>query len=212
MHLKTSLSMTARRGFTLLELLLALFIFTIIAMILVTALHSVLNNQARVEKSAARLTELQIAFTLLSRDFEQTIDRPITNANGSVEAAFLGGNIYVTFSHAGLVNPLGQLPRSTLQRTRYRLDDGYLIRDTWSALDQTQQSQPDSRRLLQDVREVSFQYLDQKGNFQNRWPPPDQPSNNDLPSAVRVFITFRDLGKMSQLYVIPKQKQTKTTP
>jgi type II secretion system protein J len=66
-------SMVRRAGFTLLEILIALFIFTIVSMILVSALHNVLNNQAATEKKAHQLAKLQIAMLLMSRDIEQTI-------------------------------------------------------------------------------------------------------------------------------------------
>src|SRR6185312_5679581 len=102
-------------GFTLLEIIIALFIFSIVSIIIVSALHNVLNTQAATEKKAARLAELQIALLLLSRDIEQTVNRPIVNASGMLEG-FIGSSHTITFTHAGFVNPFGQLQRSTLQR------------------------------------------------------------------------------------------------
>lgn len=197
------------KGFTLLELLIALFIFTIISVIMVNALHTVFTNQTSTNKSAARLAELQVAFTYIERDFEQILDRPITTVSGSLEPSFLGIDGSVTFTHAGAANPLGQLQRSTLQRTRYRLQDGTLLRDTWAELDQTAETPINTRKLLTGVSELRFEYLDTKNNFHHRFPPPDQPPTNVLPKGVRVYITLKDLGKMSQFYVIPTQKDDK---
>ena len=50
-----------KMGFTLIEILIALFVFTIISMIMVSALHNIFNYQAETEKQAARLNELQLA-------------------------------------------------------------------------------------------------------------------------------------------------------
>lgn len=200
------------KGFTLLEILVALFIFTIVAMMTVGALHTVFNTQSATEKKSENIAELQIAMTLLSRDFEQIVDRPITNASGQVEASFIGEKNTATFTHAGLANPTGTLQRSTLQRTQYRLENGNLIRESWPELDQVPQSQPSQRILLNNVTSLQFRYLDKDGHFQPAWPSPDQPNNNgELPRAVRVIITLKNLGKMSQLYIIPGQKIEKTS-
>jgi general secretion pathway protein J len=195
------------RGFTLLEILLAMFVFTIISMIVVGALHTVFTTQTATEANAQRLATLQMALTLMSRDFEQAINRPITTPNGGVENAFLGSEHSVTFTHAGVVNPSGKMQRSTLQRTRYHLTQGKLIRDTWPQLDLTPQSSEQKQILLQNVEALEFEYLDQKENFQTRWPPATQDQNDAslLPQAVRVRITLAHLGKISQLYVIPAQ-------
>src|SRR5579862_9001716 len=98
-----------KHGFTLLEILIALFIFSIVSMIMVGALHTVFNSQSTTAKHAAALTKLQIAFLLMSHDLEQTINRPITNAKGIVEAPFVGTHDTVTFTHAGAANPQGIL-------------------------------------------------------------------------------------------------------
>jgi general secretion pathway protein J len=202
--------MRRNKGFTLLEVLIALFIFTIVSMILVHGLHTVFTAQSATEKSAERLAKVQIALTILSRDFEQTIDRPITNATGAIENSFIGFPTQVIFTHGGLVNPMNQLKRSTLQRVRYRLENGSLIRDTWEVLDQTPESTPNSRRLLSDVAELHFEFLDKDGKFQNKWPPPDmQPNAVENPRAVRVFIRLNNWGKITQFYLITGQKFAK---
>lgn len=196
-------------GFTLLEILIALFVFSIVSIILGTGLHTILSNQTSTDKNAARFAELQMALTILSRDFEQVIDRPITLANGALEDAFVGSNNTATFSHAGFTNPLGQQQRSTLQRTRYRLEKDTLLRESWLELDQAKQTPPTQRKLLTGATQLAFEFLDKSGNFQNRWPPAELGNNVELPRAVRIRITLSDLGKVSQTYIIPGQKLDK---
>lgn len=192
-------------GFTLLEIMIALFIFAIVSMILVSALHNILNEQSDVEKKAARLAQLQITLLLLSRDIEQTIDRPITNAAGKTED-FLGAPHAITFTHAGLANPFGTIHRATLQRTRYQIENHHLIRMTWPVLDQTTKTVSDSRNLLNhlDDTDLTFEYLDSKGTFQTTWPPRDK-QEAKLPRAVRVSINIPNWGNITQLYLITGQ-------
>ena len=57
-------------GFTLLELLVSLAIFALLATMAYSALNTVLNARKEVEQRAARLTELQTAFMVMERDIE----------------------------------------------------------------------------------------------------------------------------------------------
>ena len=191
------------RGFTLLEIIIALFIFSIVSFIVVSALHNVLTTQSSAEKKADRLAQLQVALLFLSRDLEQTIHRPITNTSGNPEG-FIGKDDMITFTHMGLDNPMNRLQRSTLQRTRYQRVNGNLQRLTWQVLDQTSESKPDTRNLLHDVSALHFDFLDNKNHFQKVWPPTDQP-NAILPLAVRVTLTIKQWGSISQLYIIAGQ-------
>lgn len=190
------------RGFTLIEIIIALFVFSIVSIIVVGALHNVLSTQSATEKKAVRLAQLQVALLFISRDFEQVIDRPIMTASGSTPEGFIGTDTTVTFTHAGLENPMGQLQRSTLQRTRYQLNNGVLNRFTWPTLDQTQETKPDAKALLTTVSELHFEYLDNQGHFQKTWPPLGQ-TNVPLPIAVRVSLILKEWGKIIQLYIIP---------
>jgi general secretion pathway protein J len=201
-----------KNGFTLLEILIALFIFTILSTMLVGALHSVINAQSGSEINAERLRQLQISLLVMSRDVEQTVNRPVVTAAGKEEAAFIGTPREFIFTHTGFANPTGTVTRSTLQRTRYGGDDNSLWRMSWSALDQAPQSQPHSRRLLTGVASVSFQYLDRDGRFHDNWPVEGEASQ-PLPRAVRVYLTISQWGKLSQLYVISAQaRKTNQAP
>ena len=200
------------KGFTLIEILIALFIFSILALIVTSALKTAINAQSNTEKHAARLTQLQIALTLLSRDLEQSISRPIINVTGANEVAFLGTKQSITFTHAGLSNPLEKSPRSTLQRVSYRFEKNRLLRETWSALDLSRASEPLRKVILNGITQANFEYLDNDERFQNRWPPAGQNNNSEFPRAVRMVITLRDLGKMEQLYVIPVQPPKNQKP
>src|SRR5437762_2019018 len=88
-------------GFTLLEILIALFIFTILSFLLTAALRTVINAQSGTEDKALRLRELQMILLTMSRDIEQTVNRPITNAVGKEEAAFVGTENGFVFTHTG---------------------------------------------------------------------------------------------------------------
>lgn len=185
-------------GFTLLEILLALFIFTLVSIILTQALHNMITNQATTEAKSLRFAELQTTLLLLTRDFEQTVSRPIINAHGK-EEGFIGTPTSISFTHAGFSNPTGLVNRTTLQRTHYQLKNHTLMRVTWPVLDQTIETVPATRTLLTNVRQLNFEYLDSKQHFYSAWPPLNQP-NTILPQAIRVSLVLADWGKITQFY------------
>ena len=190
-------------GFTLLEILIALLIFTIVSVIMTQALHTVFTSQSRTEERAAALARLQIALLLVSRDIEQTINRPVSNAAG-VSEGLIGTTHALTFTHAGFANPFAIEQRSTLQRVRYQLTDGNLVRLTWPVLDQTTSTNPAQRKLLSGVIDLVFTYLDEQGHFTQNWNAGGQ-NTASLPRAVRITLTLKNWGKLSQLYLIPGQ-------
>jgi general secretion pathway protein J len=194
------------RGFTLLEILIALFIFTVLSMILVAALRSVIDAHSGTEKSAERLRRLQISLLVMSRDIEQAVNRPVLNIVGKEESAFTGTTHGFTFTHAGYANPDSTLARSSLQRTAYSWRDNALWRLSWNVLDQAPETRSHARELQKDVLEARFEYLDKEGHFRDGWPVPgdEQP----LPRAVRVLLTIDHWGKISQLYLVPAQPET----
>jgi general secretion pathway protein J len=199
------MSYKKNRGFTLLEILVALFIFTIIAVIMTSALHTVLTTQTETEKQAAKLTKLQMALLIFSRDIEQAIDRPINNAAGSREASFIGETDRVIFTHAGFANPFGQIQRSTLQRTTYFKNNNSFIRQSWQALDQVSNTPTQQRDLFAPVTELKFKYLDNHSKLHNSWPPPDQPNASALPRGIQIIFTLPTWGEISQFYIISGQ-------
>ncbi|MCU0806914.1 MAG: type II secretion system minor pseudopilin GspJ [Candidatus Contendobacter sp.] len=118
------------RGFTLLELLVALAVFSIMAVAAYGGLRNVLYTRAAVEEQNRRLAAVQLAVYRLEQDIEQAVPRGIRDEYGEPQGALLGGALAddrLTLTRTGWDNPLGQ-PRANLQRVAYRLRDGRLWR------------------------------------------------------------------------------------
>jgi len=198
-------------GFTLLEILIALFIFAIISVILTAALRSVINTQEGTERNAERLRNLQFALLMVSRDVEQVVDRPVVNTEGKEEKAFIGDSRGFTLTHTGSASAEGGARRSALQRTAYRWNKDRLWRISWEALDQSPKSRPDQRELLTHVTGMRFEYLDQKKQFHTHWPL-EANAKEALPRAVKIQLTISKWGSISQLYVIAAEGKVLAPP
>ena len=202
---------SSQRGFTLLEILVALFVFAIISVLMTGALRSVMMTQEGTEKNAKRLRELQNALLIFSRDVEQTINRPVINPSGKEEASFIGEPRYFVFTHLGFANPTGRLAKSSIERTRYLINEHAFFRETWPVIDAAPTTHFNKRQLLAYVSDVRFKYVDKNGRYYYTWPPLLQ-SNQALPRAVSITFTFPDWGTLSQLYVISGQSKTNIPP
>jgi general secretion pathway protein J len=94
------------------------------------------------------------------------------------------------------------LPRGTLQRVAWRLEEGELIRYYWTVLDRTLDNQPAGRVLLDGVESVEFRFMQDNGEWTDEWPPEDRPGALGLrqrPRAVEVVLTTEEEGEIARL-------------
>lgn len=194
--------MTNQRGFTLLELLMAVGIFALVSAMAYGGLNSVLKTSTHTRESSEQLQALQRGMALLDQDLRQIIERGIRNSYGESEGALVaieGGDPLIRFTRTGWRNPIGR-PRSTLQRVAYRLDESTLVREYWFTLDQAANAEPVRVPLLEDIEEVSFTFYEGNNEYRN-WPPLSA-GNEDpgLPDAVRITLGTAPWGDIDRLY------------
>lgn len=196
------------KGFTLLEILIALFIFTILSIMMAGGLRTVINAQSGAERSAERLRQMQIVLVRMSRDIEQVVNRPVKTRNGQDASAFFGTPEGFAFTHGGIAGQAQQ--RQVLQRAQYIWGHQQLWRMVWDVLDQAANSPKPNQRLIMDhVTNARFEYLDAKNIFHKNWPVQGM-ANQPLPRAVRVSLTIANWGTIRQIYVIPAQAANAT--
>lgn len=206
--LRALLSANGESGFTLLEILIALFIFTILSMMMAGALHTVINAQSGAERNAERLRQLQLVLVRMSRDIDQAVNRPIKTTNGQDASAFYGTPQGFAFTHGGMAGQEKQ--HQVLQRAQYIFSHQQLWRMVWDVLDQAENSPKPSQRLVLDhVTAARFEYLDSKNVFRQNWPVSGD-NNQPLPRAVKISLTIADWGTVRQIYVIPAQPAINT--
>ena len=95
------------RGFTLLELMIAITIFSVIATFVYAGLGVVLDTKQQTEQHLNRLAKLQLGLHLLQRDIEQAVNRPVRDQYGdSLPALKSGGLSEITEkSILNIINP-----------------------------------------------------------------------------------------------------------
>lgn len=184
------------RGFTLLEVIVAIAIFAVVSAVAYGGLNTVLNTQSQTREHAERLTGLQRALTVMEMDFEQAVARPIRDQYGDAQAAMQTNVEGIVFTRAGQRNPMGQ-PRSAFERVGYRLGEkGHLIRTSWSGLDQPINPSPHESQLLSGVERFTVEFAaGQDAQWVEQWPPLGvQDPMATMPLAVRITLELPDYG------------------
>ncbi len=210
--------MKAQRGFTLVEVVIAIFIAMLMFAIGYRAINQALLDRDALMESQARVTEIQRAMRVIAQDFAQIADRAARDVQGNGElfpaiSSSNNDNIFMTFTRGGWSNPAG-LQRPAEQRVRYRFLDGSLIREHWMQLDAALNTAPMQRVLLTRVKLVEVRYLDPVSrDWRTDWPigkpsgpvPPTSVSQLLLPRplAIEFTLELEDWGRLQRLFEIP---------
>jgi general secretion pathway protein J len=217
-----SLSSNAR-GFTLVELVVALFISAIMFVFGYRALSQAISSRRELQEQESKLESLQRAMRILEQDIELIAPRPVRNpigdgympavsgssegAVGSLSTQLSGTTIsgatapLVTFSRVGWTNPVG-VQRSELQRVAYTIENGALVRSYYPVMDATQAVLPVKRTLIEHVKSFSLRYMDAGHNWQNGWPQQTLGATSELtqdhvrPVAIEVNLEIEGWGKI----------------
>ncbi|KHD07289.1 hypothetical protein PN36_19795 [Candidatus Thiomargarita nelsonii] len=197
-HFGQQYALRCSKGFTLLELLVALAIFALIAVMAYSGLDTILTARLQTDQHATQLARLQMAFIWLGRDIEQYIERPIRDQYGNSQPALQGTISHLELTRAGWRNP-AQQQRSSLQRVAYHLENKILMRSYWSVLDRAQYARTFKMDLLNDVNEIELRYLDENLRWHEQW------SSNEKGSlkAIEVTLTVLDWGRIIRLFRVP---------
>lgn len=197
-----------QKAFTLIEVLVAFAIFGILAAFAYGALSQTLLSAEMLGERMDRLQAIQKSVRYLSQDFLQLAPRPVRQElgdsfNPALQTDF-SSEFALELTHGGWSNPVA-LPRGTLQRTAYRLEDDELVRYYWTVLDRTLSNEAIGVTILDGVESLLFRYLLDSGDWIEQWPPPTLPGPLGLrqrPRAVEIVLTLQDEGEIRRIIEI----------
>lgn len=196
-----------QKAFTLIEMVVAIAVFAVFAAMVSTAYVASVQNQERAKMQLSRLAEIQLAMSILGRNFEQITNRPIRDEYGEKKPAFISQaepDKAVEFTHTGRL-PTG-FPGSALARVAFGVSEEKLWKYAWPVLDRAQDSQPFKSELLTQVEALELRYLDDKNEWQFQWPAvvPVEGQPDPIPRAVELSVNTKDWGKIKRIFVIPE--------
>jgi general secretion pathway protein J len=192
------------RGFTLIEVLVALAIFAILAALAYGTLNQTLLSAELLNDRMDRLQAIQRTMRMLDDDLRQLAPRPVRDELGdnfrpALDTGFQSG-FAIELTRGGWSNP-AVLPRSTMQRVGYRIEDNELIRYQWFTLDRTLSNEPVGVAMLDQVESIQFRFLEDNGQYTDQWPPTNSAGSGIRlrPRAVEIVLRLEDEGELTRL-------------
>jgi general secretion pathway protein J len=191
------------KGFTLLEVLIAIAIFSIISLSSFTIFDSVLKGDETAKLRNERQNELQRAFLIMERDITQISrrsirlngEKPLERLIQSADGSSASNEQAIAFVRHGWTNPGLLLPRSDMQAVAYRVTEDTLQRLHFNFVDSVVGEEPKVRPLISDVTALTHEYYDGK-KWQTTW------TQNSLPLAIAVEIETKDYGTIRRQFLV----------
>ena len=205
---KANRSVAAQKGFTLVELMIAMSVAFMVIVLGYQSLSVAINSGEGTQEALDELDSLTRFWSVLDLDIQQVIERPsslygVTDPTGF--GSEMDGDYLLKFNRAGRPNPAGQA-RSSLLRVGYRLDDGVLYRDVWPESEEPVKDSAQSASLYSGVNDLQFRFLSPKANSVSSGPWlqtwPGQQFLGQLPAALEVTLELEGYGKIRRLYDI----------
>ena len=217
---KIQINKQNKAGFTLLELLLAVFIFALIS----TGAYQVFNiaqrNASLISEKQKRIRDVSLSLEIIEKDFTQLTPRfwrdPFSDAITPSLQTDYTDNYLVRLIRAGWRNPLGS-NRSDQQAVAYRIEEDKLLREYSQHLDNISSTQATKTVLLDRVSNISLRYLDRNnGEWLEHWPPNSsgnqavlQDTNEQteslsiyLPIAIELTLELEDFGELVSIILL----------
>lgn len=192
------------RGFTLLELLVALAIFAFLGAMAYGGLNAMLRTSQGATEAREALAAEQRALRILEEDMAFVLDRPVRDGLGSPHLALMSGRdgeTLLEFTRASRAR--AELLPAPMERVRYLLKDGLLVRQSWNPPDAARLEPDFSLTLWRDVESVTVGFLDQGMTTHTSWPPPTT-EKPGLPRAVEIRLKPRGQAEIRHLMPLPE--------
>lgn len=181
---------TAQSGFTLVEMMVALFIFSLLSVAGVVLLRGAVNSNEVTDAKLGDMAQMQRLVSLMETDLSQALPRPYRNEQGDRVAAFISetgangrgsnGQGFLSFTRGGQSN-INNEPRSNMQRVSYQLNDDRLERLQYEMTDGGSISEP--AKLLDGISDLELRFRDKRGQWIRNWP---TERLSDMPRAVEI--------------------------
>ncbi len=169
--------MKALRGFTLVELLVAIFILALVAAMAFKGLGSVISTRKQVDSADRKWGEISLFFSRMERELCCLAHRTPLNPAGFALPEFSGSSSGIDFTRTGARGA---------QRIGFRYDGGKIDEIVWPHPDPAPDAKPQTYVLLDHVARLDISFLAINNNWVPYWPIPQQAR----PKALKVSLTL----------------------
>jgi|GEM_PF-6212447 len=188
------LKRSQNKGFTLIEILIALAIFAVIGIAAAVCLHQMINYRTRLTAQADQWRELAIARLLIQKDYSNAVNLSDKDLWANLLPKFSGQSGQVTLTRWNHQQASWVKQTPMFIGVTYSLSGQNLVRTIKSATGQAMQNV-----IAQHVTSLNIKYLNHAKQWMSSWNIVENSSVHNqspshLPSAIRVILNVVGVG------------------
>ena len=201
------MSLNNKKGFTLVELLVALAIFAIMSGFAYRGLTAMLDSRDALQKESRKWRDVALLVGRFERDLGAALPRrafgasgtPLAPLSSAIEAPSVTQGLALTRSGNALLESTLSAP----QRIAWRLVDDRVERLAWIGVDAAPRAEPVATTILAAVNALAFRFLDPKSDeWRTTWGLPG--TDDGLPAGVEVTVTLASGERIVRLVDLPR--------
>ena len=193
------------RGFTLLEVLVALAVFAIVAALAYRGLDSIATTRARLDQEMRMWRRLELVFERVNLDVTQVAPRSWKDSSDKERSAVQG-----TTSTTGSECQLDILrfgPDHMPVHVRYSFSNNQFLLTVVADADTiiargAGMAHYNSNVLLDHVERCEMSFLDSTNTWQSHWPV-SSAADRTRPRGIRLRLTLTGQGQFERLFYLP---------
>jgi general secretion pathway protein J len=206
-----------QQGFTLLEVVVAIALFSLLGLATYQLLDRVMRSDQRIALHEQQLRDLQRAVGLFERDLVQARRQALAD-DPSHSQALISQPDGLRLVRGGWNNPLDHA-RSTLLQVSHRWQDGVWLRDTRplsqaiaepSARQRPSGPSSQQQQLLSGVQLKYLRYIDSLGQAHEHWPVGSE--SLSLPAALEIELDAPGYPQVRRVILLPGGLDTDAEP
>jgi general secretion pathway protein J len=194
------LARAGTRGFTLIEVMTALLVLSLLSLMSYRGLSAVLDAREHVKHETDKWRRVEAFFARFERDVQLAAPRPVRSASGTAPA-WLGQVVATPDARLEFSRFAATEGVDTARRVAYRLNDKQEIELwLWPGLDVAPGTLPARYPVLAGVKIFELQYLNPALVWVDAWP--TSPADPPLPQAVRLRIVLASSEEIVRVFAL----------
>ena len=194
------------KGFTLIEILVAIFLASLIVILVFSGLSTSLSMNEKTLNRSNLLSQITLTDKIIKRDLLHALDRKARDERGDeldsplFGETLLNEGIFLAFS---IHTPIKDNSQGALKWVEYSKEGTQIIRSEYSYADKVLDSLKHTSILLESVDSLDLKFFNQ-GSFTEVWPPQETVEFSELPQMIEISFKFKLYGDVFRRYLLTK--------
>jgi len=194
------------KGFTLIEILVSIFLASLIVVLVFSGLSTSLSMNEKTLNRSNLLSQITLTDKTIKRDLLHALDRKARDERGDeldsplFGETLLNEGIFLAFS---IHTPIKNTSQGALKWVEYSKEGTQIIRSEYSYADKVLDSLKHTSILLESVDSLDIKFFNQ-GSFTEVWPPQETVEFSELPQMIEISFKFKLYGDIFRRYLLTK--------